>query len=308
MAGATGAVGRPLCAQLFDAGHEVVGLTRSAEKATGLASRGVEPVVADALDASAVAAAVADAQPEVVVSQLTDLPADFNAAGDRAAANDRVREQGTRNLLVAARASGARRIVAQSLGFAYRPGGTGLATEDEPLYADGPSPLDATVRSLEVMESEVLGVQELGGVVLRYGFFYGPGSWYGKGGSAVHDLRRRRLPKVGAGEGVWSFCHVDDAASACVTAVEGTATGTFNICDDHPAAVAEWLPTLAHAAGAPPPLRAPALVARLVAGRYPAYLMTEVRGAANDRAKRELGWSPRWPDWRDGFREGLAPE
>lgn len=307
LAGATGAVGKPLCRKLIDAGHEVVGTTRSPRKARTLESRGVEPAVLDVLDADAVSAAVRAAEPEVVISQLTDLPANMNDAEDKLADNDRARVEGTRNLLAAARASGARQLIAQSLAFAYHPsGGPGLASEDDPLYLDAPEPFRSSAVKLDRMEREVIGAEGPAGTVLRYGFFYGPGTWFAPDGSAVTELQKRRLPRVGSGEGAWSMCHVEDAASACLAAVERGVEGIFNVCDDRPVPSRELIPAMARAAGAPRPLWVPAFLARLIAGTYSVYLMTEIRGASNARAKGELGWEPSRPDPTEGLERALS--
>lgn len=307
LAGATGAVGRPLCRQLLEAGHEVVGTTRSPGKAKSLEALGVGPAIVDALDAEGVLAAVAEAAPEVVISQLTDLPTDMNDAEDKLSDNDRARVEGTRNLLAAARDSGVRQVIAQSLAFAYHPdGGDGPADEEDPLFLDAPEPFRSSAIKLDRMEREVIGTDELTGTVLRYGFFYGPGTWFAPDGSAVAELRRRRLPRVGSGGGMWSMCHVEDAASACVAAVERGAGGVFNVCDDRAVPTAELIPAMARAAGAPRPMRVPTFLARWIAGTYVVYLMTAVRGASNARAKRALGWEPSRPDPIEGLERALS--
>lgn len=302
VAGATGAIGRPLCRALVEAGHEVLGMTRSPERVEELERDGLQGVVADAFDAEAVREAVERAAPEVVVSQLTDLPQKMDEAEDKLADNDRARVEGTANLLAAARPVGAR-LIAQSIAFAYEPEGEGLATEEDPLVADAPEPFDASVDALARMEHSVVAA---GGAILRYGFFYGPGTWMGDGGDAIEQLRKRRMPGIGSGDGIWSFLHIDDAAAATVAAVETDATGLFNICDDRPLPTSEWIPAMAEAAGAPRPFRIPKLLARLIAGHYVVYLMCEARGASNAKAKRELGWSPMYPDPLQGIREVLA--
>lgn len=303
VAGATGAIGRPLCAALSAGGHEVWGMTRSPEKAAGLERRGVRPLLADALDPAAVREAIERAAPEVVVSQLTDLPESMDEAESKLADNDRVRVEGTLNLLGAAEAVGAR-LIAQSIAFAYDPDGEGLASEEDPLIADAPEPFGASRDALVRMEEAVVGA---GGTVLRYGFFYGPGTWFCAGGDAVSQLRKRRLPRVGGGEGVWSLLHIDDAVGATVAAVESGAVGIFNVCDDRPIPTREWIPAVAEAAGAPRPIRIPKLVARLIAGRYVVYLMCEVRGADNAKAKRELDWTPTRPDPLEGLQRIVGP-
>jgi 2-alkyl-3-oxoalkanoate reductase len=309
VAGATGALGRRLVPLLVERGHQVTGMTRTAGKAAGLRAAGTEPVVADALDRDAVLAAVAAARPEVVVHELTALAemTDFRKLDQGFALTNRLRTEGTDHLLAAARAAGARRFVAQSFaGWPFARVGGPVKTEDDPLDPDPPAQLRRTLDAIRHLESAVLGAEGLEGVVLRYGGFYGPGTSAGEGGFMLEDLRRRRFPVVGAGTGVWSFVHIDDAATATVAAVERGAPGIYQIVDDDPAPVSEWLPALAAAVGARPPRRIPAWVARLAGGAHGVVLMTEVRGASNAKARRELGWRPAWPSWRQGFREGLG--
>jgi len=309
VAGATGALGRRLVPLLVERGHQVTGMTRTAGKAAGLRAAGSEPVVADALDRDAVLAAVVAARPEVVVHELTALAemTDFRKLDQGFALTNRLRTEGTDHLLAAARAAGARRFVAQSFaGWPFARVGGPVKTEDDPLDPDPPAQLRRTLDAIRHLESAVLGAEGLEGVVLRYGGFYGPGTSAGEGGFMLEDLRRRRFPLVGAGTGVWSFVHIDDAATATVAAVERGAPGIYQIVDDDPAPVSEWLPALAAAVGARPPRRVPAWVARLAGGAHGVVLMTEVRGASNAKARRELGWRPAWPSWRQGFRAGLG--
>jgi nucleoside-diphosphate-sugar epimerase len=266
-------------------------------------------LVADALDRDAVLAAVVAARPEVVVHELTALAqmTDFRKLDEGFALTNRLRTEGTDHLLAAARAAGARRFVAQSFaGWPCARVGGPVKTEDDPFDPDPPPQLRRALDAIRHLESAVLGTEGIEGVVLRYGGFYGPGTSAGAGGFLLDDLRRRRFPIVGAGTGVWSFVHIDDAATATVAAVERGAPGVYQIVDDDPAPVAEWLPALAAAVGARPPRRVPAWVARLVGGAHGVVLMTEVRGASNAKARRELGWRPAWPSWRQGFREGLG--
>jgi nucleoside-diphosphate-sugar epimerase len=309
VAGATGALGRRLVPLLVAGGHRVVAMTRSPAKAEGLRAAGAEPVVADALDRDAVLAAVGDARPEVVVHQLTALAdmTDFRRFDEGFAATNRLRTEGTDHLIEAARAAGARRLVAQSFaGWPFARVGGPVKTEDDPLDPDPPAAVRRTLDAIRPLEAAVLGAEGLERVVLRYGGFYGPGTSAGAGGFIVEDLRRRRFPIIGAGTGVWSFIHIDDAASATAAAVERGAPGIYQIVDDDPAPVSAWLPALAEAVGARPPRRLPIWVARLVAGEHGVVLMTEARGAANAKAKRELGWRPAYPSWRQGFRTGLG--
>jgi nucleoside-diphosphate-sugar epimerase len=309
VAGATGVLGRRLLPLLIGGGHQVTAMTRTAGKAAGLRQAGAEPVVADALDRDAVAAAVAAARPEVVVHQLTDLAGttSFRRFDQEFAATNRLRTEGTDHLVAATRAAGARRLVAQSFaGWPFARVGGPVKTEDDPLDPDPPAELRRTLEAIRHLEAAVLGAEGLEGVVLRYGGFYGPGTSAGEGGFMLDDLRRRRFPMVGAGTGVWSFVHIDDAAAATAAAVERGAPGIYQIVDDEPAPVSAWLPVLAAAAGARPPRRVPAWVARLLAGEHAVVLMTEARGASNAKARRELGWRPAHPSWRQGFLDGLG--
>jgi len=307
VAGASGAIGRPLVAKLVAAGHEVTGTTRSEERAERIRAAGGRTAVVDVFDAETLRAAVLEAAPEVVVHQLTALPErlDFRDPETYAATN-RVRTEGTRNLLDAALAAGARRVVCQSIAFAYRNEGGRVKSEDDPLEEDAPGTFGGALRALREMESMVLGTEGVEGLVLRYGFFYGPGTHYGPDGTTIADIRRRRMPVVGRGTGVFSFIHVDDAADATVAAVERGAPGVYNVTDDEPAAMKEWLPVAAEAAGAKRPLRAPVWLAKLVGGKEVGAFALELRGASNEKAKRELGWEPAHPSWRTGFREMLG--
>ncbi|MEA2478420.1 MAG: hypothetical protein QOJ07_342 [Thermoleophilaceae bacterium] len=306
VAGATGAIGRPLVPRLIAAGHEVTAMTRSAAKTAALREAGAEPVVCDALDAEALRAAVVAARPDAVVHQLTDIPAEFSPRRFAAAfeGTDRLRSDGTRNLVAAAQAAGAERIVAQSIAFAYRPG-PGLRTEDDPLLgADAPADFTRTAAAIATLEETVL---EAGGTVLRYGQFYGPGTGYAASDGAIAErVRKRGFPVVGGGGGVMSFVHVDDAADATVAAVEQGKAGVFNVVDDEPAPAREWLPVYADALGAKPPRRVPAWLARLLAGRYMTEAATSMAGASNARARDELGWRPAHASWRQGFRDAAG--
>jgi nucleoside-diphosphate-sugar epimerase len=307
VAGASGAIGRPLIPKLIAAGHEATGMTRSQTRAEEVRATGAEVAVVDVFDADALRAAMSEASPEVVIHQLTALPKRMNfRKKDLYAGTNRVRTEGTRNLIRGARAAGARRFLSQSIAFAYRPDGGPVKSEDDPLLDDAPPPFSSGVDALHEMEELVLTTEGLEGLVLRYGFFYGAGTHYGADGTITQDVRRRRMAIVGAGSGVFSFIHVDDAADATVAAVERGSPGIYNIVDDDPATMREWVPALAAAAGAKPPWRVPAWVARLVAGRQAADFALELRGASNEKAKRELGWQPAHPSWRSGFAESLS--
>ena len=306
VAGASGAIGRPLVAKLVAAGHEVTGMTRSEERAEQVRAAGARSVVGDVFDLDALHAAMREAAPEAVVHELTSLPdrLDFRKEGVYEPTN-RVRTEGTRNLLDAAGAAGARRFVSQSIAFAYRPDGARVKSEDDLLMESAPGGFGRGMEALREMEGMVLGAEGLDALVLRYGFFYGPGTYYADDGSTTADVRRRRMPVVVKGTGLFSFIHVDDAADATVAAVERGAPGVYNVTDDEPAPMSEWLPALAEAAGARRPLRVPIWLARFVGGREVPLFALELRGASNEKAKRELGWRPAHPSWRTGFAESL---
>ena len=302
VAGATGAVGRPLVRQLLEAGHEVTGTTRSAARAAGLERAGARAVVCDALQAEPLRAAVAAAEPEVVIHQLTALPGRFEPRKrDLYEPTNRLRIVGTRNLLDAAEAVGARRLICQSIAFAYAPVGGRVKEESDRLFSDASEPFGSGVMAIEGMERAVVGAKGLEGIVLRYGWFYGPGTYHGEDGSLASEVRRRRYPIVGDGGGLFSFVHVDDAAGATVAALERGQTGIYNVCDDEPAPLREWLPHYAQAIGAGRPRRVPRWLARILAGKMVADMSTELRGASNLRARRELDWRPAWATWREGF-------
>jgi 2-alkyl-3-oxoalkanoate reductase len=308
LAGATGVIGRPLVPMLVKAGHEVTAMTRSETKTQALREAGAEPVVCDVFDAEALRESVVAASPQAVIHELTDLPPtlDPRRMEEQTAGNDRIRTEGTRNLVGAAVAADAKRIVAQSIAFAYAPTGGSVKDEDEPLFDDAPWPWSRSVEALRELERLVTQTEGIEGIVLRYGFFYGPGSAYAGNGYIAREVRRRRFPLVGSGGGVFSYIHVDDAAAATLAALERGRPGIYNVVDDDPAPMREWLPHYADALGAKKPFRVPKLIARLVAGAYTTQMATELRGASNERAKRELDWTPRYPSWRQGFREALG--
>ena len=289
LAGATGVIGRSLLPLLREGGQDVVGMTRSAERAEALRAQGAQAVVCDAFDADAVERAVVDARPEVVVHQLTDIPkaVDPRKVEKQFAGNDRLRVDGTRNLAAAAKAAGARRMVSQSIAFAYAPGPQ-LRSEDDPLFLDAPEPWKRSVEAVDSLERQTLGIDGVEGVVLRYGYFYGPGSSYASDGSTAAMVRKRAFPVVGRGTAVYSFIHVDDAAAATVAALDRGSPGVYNVVDDDPAPVREWLPEYAAALGARPPRKVPRLAARIAAGRLAVYMMTGLQGATNAKARREL--------------------
>jgi nucleoside-diphosphate-sugar epimerase len=308
VAGATGAIGKPLVPMLLGGGHEVVAMTRSPDKAEGLRAAGATPVVADGLDRQAVVDALVASRPEVVVHQLTALAGfkDMKRWDREWRQTNRLRTEGTDHLLEGAKAAGARRFVAQSYaGWPYaREGGT-VKTEEDLLDPQPPEGMRRTLDAIRYLEQRVTGTEGIEGLALRYGSLYGPGTSVAPGGDTVEMIRARRLPLVGRGTGVWSFVQIEDAAAATLAAVERGGPGVYNVVDDDPAPVAEWLPELARAVGAKPPMRLPVWLARLAVGEPGISLMTRVRGASNLKARRELGWRPRYASWREGFRSGL---
>jgi nucleoside-diphosphate-sugar epimerase len=317
VAGATGVLGRVLVPQLVARGHEVVGMTRSASKQDLVRSLGARPVVADALDRDAVAQAVASAEPEVIVHELTAFsgPASVREARrpDRSLAatmTNRLRTEATDHLSAAGRAVGARRFVAQSFAaFRFPRTGGPVHTEADPLDPNDPPAALRTVQAAYLyLEQEVTTIEWGEGLALRYGGLYGPGTSISLARDAqmAAPIRKRRFPIVGGGGGVWSHVHIEDAAAATVAAVERGQPGVYNVVDDEPAPVREWLPVLASALGAKPPRRVPRWLGRLLAGEAATAMMTDARGASNEKAKRELGWQLRYPSWRQGFAQGLG--
>jgi nucleoside-diphosphate-sugar epimerase len=305
LAGATGAIGRPLVDRLVADGHEVVGTTRDEGRARALRERGAQAVVLDAFDAAAVHAAVRAAEPEVVVHQLTALPREPEPAAMAAsmALTSRLRRETVPTLVAAAQAAGARRAIVQSISFVTEPDGRPLHDEDAPLDLHRPAFRDnaATVRDLE---AAALGAEGLEGVVLRYGFYYGPGTWYDSDGAMATRIRRRGYPIIGRGQGRMSFVHVDDAVDATVRALDRGAPGIYNVTDDEPATQKEWVPEAAQLLGARRPLWAPPVLARRLAGEVVVHQATTLPGNANGRATAAFGWTPR--PWRQGFAEVFA--
>jgi nucleoside-diphosphate-sugar epimerase len=316
VAGATGVVGRALVPRLVARGHEVVGMTKSPSKQDLVRNLGARPVVTDALDREAVAKAVASAEPEVIVHQLTALSEPVSLRDARhpdrshaATMTNRLRTEGTDHLLAAGRAVGARRFVAQGFAaFRFARTGGPVLTEADPLDPHPPASLRTAQEGYVYLEQAVATIEWGEGLVLRYGGFYGPGTAISLTPDAVMAtlVRRRRFPIIGDGGGVFSHVHIDDAATATAIAVDHGQPGIYNIVDDDPAPVREWLPVLASALEAKPPRRIPRWLGRLVAGEAPAIMMTAVRGASNAKAKRELGWELRYPSWRQGFVHGLG--
>jgi nucleoside-diphosphate-sugar epimerase len=310
LAGGSGVVGRHLIPELVARGHDVVATTRTPARAVEIESAGAQPLVVDLFDAEAVVRAVDSTRPEVVVHQATALsgPVSMRRFDASFALTNRLRTEGLDNLLAAAVAAGARRFVAQSFtGWPNAREGNLVKTEADPLDPQPPAAARATLAAIRSLEAAVTGSDGIEGVVVRYGAFYGPGTSLGEGGELVELIRSRKLPLVGNGAGVWSFLHMDDTAVATVAPIEGRGSGLYNVVDDDPAPVSEWLPHLARAVGAKPPRHVPAWLARLMIGEQGVAMMTEMRGSSNAKAKRELGWQPIWPSWREGFERGLGP-
>jgi nucleoside-diphosphate-sugar epimerase len=300
LAGATGVIGTPLVPQLLRAGHQVTAMTRSVLRAAQLEAVGADPVVCDVFDADGVRAAMAGASPAAVIHQLTALPTRLDWGDpDLFRENNRVRTEGTRILVDAALAAGAGRVVAQSIAFAYAPIGARIKTEDAPLFTDAPRPLGDAVAAIVELEQVVTRTAGIDGLVLRYGLLYGPGTYYDRRGSTAADVIAARVALVEDATGMYSWLHVDDAASAAVAALERGAPGIYNVVDDEPAPQPEWLPVLAQALAADPPAAAETLPA-------PDAPEMSWRGASNAKAKRELGWRPRYTSWREGFAASLS--
>jgi 2-alkyl-3-oxoalkanoate reductase len=306
VAGATGAVGLELVPQLIAAGHSVVGTTRTPAKAAVIKRMGAEPAIVDGLNAPAIRDAVIAARPDIIIDQMTDLAnvTDLRHFDRAFATTNKLRTEGTDFLLAAARDAGVKRFIAQSFcGWTYGRGGEQIKTEADPLDPNPPEELHRTLQAILHLEDAVTNSASPEGIVLRYGSFYGPDTGM-LSRAMIDQLRRRRVPLIGGGAGQWSFIHVDDAAAATVAAIErGKPGNIYNIVDDEPAEVSEWLPTLATLVGARPPIRVPAWLGRLFAGDHLVSMMTEVRGGSNAKARRELGWRPAHPSWRQGFAE-----
>ncbi|GAA2136096.1 NAD(P)-dependent oxidoreductase [Streptomyces synnematoformans] len=302
VAGATGVIGRQLLPALVAAGHDVVGLSRTAPGAdTGPA--GMRIVVGDALDRASVARAVDEAAPDAVVNMLTAIPPEIDPKrlAEQFALTNRLRTEGTRNLLAAA--GGVKRVIAQGLAYVYDPEGAGPADEDAPLWRRPPGQFAPVLAALQELERTT---RDAGGLVLRLGHLYGPGTLYAPDGAFVRQVRAGRLPLVGGGTATFSFSHTYDVATAVVAALAGDQTGVLNVVDDEPAPMSEWLPFLAHLVGAPEPKRVPVFLARFAVGPWGVAFMSRLRGADNTRAKATLDWKPRYPSWRAGFATELG--
>jgi nucleoside-diphosphate-sugar epimerase len=298
VAGGTGAIGRPLIAELLAEGHAVVALTRSPEKAQALKEQGIEPAVADVFDADAVKAVVSRAQPDIVIEQLTALPRTYTRQSLTAAAdfNTRIRVEGGANVLAAAQAAGVRRYLRQSIGFWAAPG-PGLADEGTPLAFDASPAVAADARIVTELENRLLGAQNIEGIALRYGFFYGPGTWFNPDGDVARQVREQQFPIVGNGEGVWSWLHIEDAAIATVAAAERGNPGIYLLANDQPFAMREWLPAFARWLNAPPPPQISVEDVLRTNGADAVYYGTQMRGVSNAKAKRELTFQPRPLEW-----------
>jgi 2-alkyl-3-oxoalkanoate reductase len=298
VAGGTGAIGRPLIAELLARGHAPVVLTRSPEKAHALMEQGIEPAIADVFDADVVKAVVRRAEPEVVIEQLTALPRTYTRESMNAAAvlNNRIRLEGGANVLAAAHAAGVRRYLRQSVAFDAIPG-PGLADEDTPLAFDASPAIAAGAREVADLEHRLLGNRNVEGIALRYGFFYGPGTWFNPDGDVAQQVRQQQFPIVGKGEGVWSWLHIEDAAIATVAAAERGNPGIYLIANDHPLAVREWLPAFARWLNAPPPPQISVEDVLRTTGADAVYYGTQMRGVSNAKAKRELTFQPRPLEW-----------
>jgi nucleoside-diphosphate-sugar epimerase len=308
VAGASGVIGRPLVRRLTEAGHEVVGMTSHEAGTPAIEESGGHAVVCDALDPDALRETVGVARPDVVVNELTKLPRDYDARklDERFyGPTKRIRTVGGGNLLGAAVDAGARRFVTQSIAFLYAPEGEMIKDEDGRPWTEAAPPFGDGVRAMVSHEQAVIEAEAIEGVVLRYGWFYGPGTYYAREASIAQMVRRRRFPIVRGSDGLFSFIHIEDAAGATVTACERGDPGIYNVVDDEPATVAEWLPAYAEALGAKRPWQVPGFIARLVGGTA-ARMVIGLRGASNAKARRALGWEPGYPSWRAGFREALG--
>ena len=306
VAGASGVIGRSLVPKLVAAGHEVTGTTRNERSAETIRAGGAEAAIYDALDAAAVEDAVIEANPEAIVSELTSLPKDYDLRTIDYEPTNRLRVEGGRNLLSAGRKVGARRYITQSIAFVYEPEGDWVKDEEARTWVEAPGRFASGLEATLTSEREALEADGMEGLVLRYGQFYGPDTYFDRGGSISEQVRKRRFPQVGSGSGVFSFIHVDDAADATVASIERGAAGIYNVVDDDPAPISDWLPVFADAIGAKRPMRVPLFLARLFGGKAAVVMTTQLRGASNAKARRELGWQPAHPSWRQGFAASLS--
>lgn len=308
LAGASGAIGRTLIPFLLEQQHEVFGAFRNPANAERVQALGATPIVLDALDGQAVNSRIAEIKPQVVIHQLTAIPAhlDLRHIDRDFELTNRLRTEGTRNLATAAVNAGVEKFIAQSFaGWPYARRGIILKTEEDDLDPTPPPQLKAMLDAIETLEHTVLRERGFTGIVLRYGPLYGPYSSIASDGTMVQDVREHKVPVIGEGTGVWSFLHLHDAATATVAALTHAQHGIYNIVDDDPAPVVEWLPYLAQCLGAPPPRHIPNWMAKLAVGEHAVAMMNDIRGVSNAKARKELHWTPRWSSWRQGFLEGL---
>lgn len=284
-------------------------MTRDQDNASWLRRVGAQPAIADALDRAAVIDAVTGSEPEVAIHQLTALAGvkSFKNFDKEFALTNRLRTEGTDHLLEAARIAGVRRIVAQSYGnWNYERTGSAVKTEEDPFDPNPPANQVKSLQAIRYLENAVINADGIQGIALRYGNFYGPGTGFDLDGDIVTQVRERAFPIVGDGSGIWSFVHMDDAAAAAIAAIEHGRPGVYNVADDEPAPVAKWLPDLAAVVGAKPPRHVPVWLGRVAAGEVGVSMMTQIRGTSNAKAKAELGWTPRYQNYREGFRHGLG--
>lgn len=308
VAGGTGAIGRRLVPLLLADGHEVTVSTRSPSRFPAIRAQGANPVVLDGLNNESARQAIIEARPDAVIHQMTAIPTNLNLRKFDAefAVTNRLRSEGTEHLIAASREAGSQIFIAQSYtGWPNERSGGRVKTEEDPLDSNPPASMRQSLAAIRTLESSVSNAGPITGIVLRYANFYGPGTSIGKGGPILDLLRRRRLPIVGEGSGVWSFLHIDDAARATQAAIQNAKPGIYNIADDEPAEVREWLPYLADAIDARKPFRLPAWLGHLAIGEAGMSMMEQIRGSSNTKAKRELGWIPIYSSWREGFRTGL---
>jgi nucleoside-diphosphate-sugar epimerase len=308
LAGASGVVGRPLVPRLIAEGHRVSAMTRRPENVDAIEAAGADPVVCDVFDADRLRAVVVAARPDVVIQHLTDLPQEFRPRGIKQAyaRNNRVRGEGSAKLVAAAQAAGVKRYIAQNVCFMYAPTGPWVVDEDHPLATGAPDPFGSMVQLHIDMERRIVENPAFRGIVLRFGFWYGPATTFAADGHTAREVRRRRYPIIGDGAGVQSFIHMDDVVDATIAALTRGSAGVYNVCDDDPAPMRDWLPAYAEAVGARPPMHVPAWLARLAVGGFLVGQATRMRGASNERFKREFDWKPQVASWREGFRTALG--
>jgi len=303
VAGATGVIGTALMPRLQQAGHQITALTRNAQRAKQLDALGITPVIGDVFAREQLMDLVGNAKPDIVIHQLTSIPERMNPKRilNSLGPTNRLRTEGTQNLMAAAKSAGTHTFLAQSIGTYYTPNSPIPATEEDLLYTDAPASYREIIDALVQLEQTTLATPGINGIVMRYGYFYGPGTIYAPDGTFTEDVRKRKIPIIGKGTGIFSFIHVNDAADATVLALQAGEPGIYNIVDDEPAPLCEWLPTFAHLADAPIPQRVPKWIGRLAAGPFGLFYMTEQRGASNQKAKKKLGWQPSYRSWREGF-------